>query len=196
MQILLNLQERCLPQPYPLLDLSPIKWHQLCTSEVMSTTPSTGTDPQASTTRYTTHQTTPPSTPDTQTFPTALVGALVGVVIILLLLLVLVGVVFAAVLWRMKGQAVRGEVMEDGDNREYDDVVIEGSEMIETRRNEAYGHLKRGEGGGEGVRIETRRNEAYGHLKRGEGGGEGVRGITETETAEVEYEEILHNNKS
>ena len=44
---------------------------------------------------------------------------------------------FATVLWRVKGRAVRGEVREGGDNREYDDVVIEGSEMIETRRNEA-----------------------------------------------------------
>ena len=138
------------------------------TTEEMSTTPSTGTDPQASTTRDTTHQpsnfeTTPSSTPDIQNFPSALVGALVGVVIILLLLLVLVGVVFAAVLWRVKGRAVRGEVREDGDNREYDDIIIE--------------------------EIETRRNEAYGHLKRGEGE-EGVRGVTETETGEVEYEEI------
>ena len=104
------------------------------------------------------------SSTDIQTFPTALVGALVGVIIFFLLLLVLVGVVLAAVLWKVKGRMVR--VWEGDDYRKYDDVVIENSEMIATRRNEAYGHLKRGEGGGERVRSE----------------------VTETE---VEYEEIL-----
>ena len=65
----------------------------------------------------------------------------------------------AAVMWRMKGRAVRGDNWKGDDYRVYDDVVIEDSEMIATRRNEAYGHLKRGEGAGERVRSEVAENE-------------------------------------
>ena len=96
------------------------------------------------------------SSTDIQAFPTALVGTLVGVVIFLLLLLVLGGVVSAAVMWRMKGRAVRGEDWKGDDYRVYDNVVMEESEMIATTRNEAYGHLKRGR---EGVRSEVVKTE-------------------------------------
>ena len=113
--------------------------------------------------------------PDSQSsFPGTLVGALVGVIVTLLVLLVTVGVVIA-VLWRLKVRTGAGE----DEDREYDDVVG-GSELIETKTNQAYGQVTRGrEGRGGGVRMVD--NEAYSMSERATG-----------ETEEREYEEIRH----
>ena len=117
--------------------------------------------------------------PDNQSsFPGTLVGALVGVIVTLLVILVTVGVVFTAVLWRLKVGAGRNEAGENED-REYDEVVG-GSELIQTKTNQAYGQVTGGrEGRGGGVRMVD--NEAYSMSERATG-----------ETEEREYEEIRH----
>ena len=75
-----------------------------------------------------------------------------GVIVTLLVLLVTVGVVFTAVLWRLKVRDGRSEAREDED-REYDEVVG-GSELIETKTNQAYGQVTGGrEGRGSGVCV-------------------------------------------
>ena len=94
-----------------------------------------------------------------------------GVIVTLLVLLVTVGVVFTVVIWKLK---VRPGEDED---REYDDFVG-GSELIETKTNQAYGQVTRGrEGRGGGVRMVD--NEAYSMSERATG-----------ESEEREYEEI------
>ena len=153
----------------------------------MTTTPLPTSNGTATATEDTQSATTPPTTtseeattgfppPDNQSFPGTLVGALVGVTVTLLVLLVTVGVVFTAVLWRLKVRAGRNEAGEDED-REYDEVVG-GSELIETKTSQAYGQVTGGrEGRGGGVRMVN--NEAYSMSERATG-----------ESEEREYEEI------
>ena len=101
-----------------------------------------------------------------------------GVIVTLLVLLVTVGVVFTAIVWRLKVRTGRNEAGEDED-REYDEVVG-GSELIETKTNQAYGQVTGGrEGMGGDVKMVD--NEAYSMSERASG-----------ETEEREYEEIRH----